>query len=74
MDTVTSIREQKATVAMMHAELEALRDWALQLPDGAIEAKKLVEEEVQNYERGINGGKEMLERHEASSAGHGNQS
>ncbi|KAF7167586.1 hypothetical protein CNMCM5623_000892 [Aspergillus felis] len=74
MDTVTSIREQKDTMAMMQRELEALRNWALQLPDGAIQAKKLVEEEeVERYERGIKGGKEMLQRYETSLAEHGNR-
>ncbi|GIK06693.1 hypothetical protein Aspvir_002343 [Aspergillus viridinutans] len=73
MDTVTSIREQKDTMAMMQRELEALRDWALQLPDSAIQAKKLVEEEVERYQPGIKNGKEMLQRYEASLAEHGNQ-
>ncbi|GIJ90925.1 hypothetical protein Asppvi_009890 [Aspergillus pseudoviridinutans] len=73
MDTVTSIREQKDTMAMVQRELEALREWALQLPDGAIQAKKLVEKEVERYERGIKGGKKMLQRYEASLAEHGNR-
>ncbi|RHZ59259.1 uncharacterized protein CDV56_106248 [Aspergillus thermomutatus] len=72
-DTVTSIRDQKDCMAMMQVELEAIKNWVLQLPDGAIQANKLVEEEVEKYERAIDSGKEMLQRYEASLAEHGNQ-
>jgi hypothetical protein len=73
VDTVTSIQDQKATMGMMERELEALRDWALQLPDEAVQAKKLVEEEVESHERAIEFGKEIIQRDEASLAEHGNQ-
>ncbi|EAW19923.1 uncharacterized protein NFIA_095430 [Aspergillus fischeri NRRL 181] len=73
VDTVTSIRDQKASMGMMERELEALRDWALQLPDEAVQAKKLVEDEVESRERAIKFGKEMIQRDEASLAKHGNQ-
>jgi predicted GNAT family N-acyltransferase len=73
VDMVTSIRDQKASMAMMERELEALRDWALQLPDEALQAKKLVEEEVESHKRAIEFGKEIIQRDEASLAEHGNQ-
>ncbi|KAF4163743.1 hypothetical protein CNMCM6936_000455 [Aspergillus lentulus] len=73
VDTVASIRDQKASMAMMERELEALRDWALRLPDEAIQAKKLVEEEVESHERAIKFGREMIQRDEASLTEHSNQ-
>jgi hypothetical protein len=71
-DVLRSIENEKKAIARSEQHIQAMREWATELPDTAIKAKQMVHSDIQQLEKSILNGKERLKNRETWLEEHGN--
>ncbi|BDD60267.1 hypothetical protein MPDQ_006184 [Monascus purpureus] len=69
--TTESIQSKSKTIKFLQKELEDLQQWETQIPGGAVEAKKMVEEEIQQFKQSLRESEESKSKAEERLAVHG---